>query len=191
MLKYFIAILAVGLFSTNLFTQVKFEKESRIKRHEVPSKALAFIDSLSISNKVKWYLEEGLERSSIEAKFKKDRKKHSVEFDALGNIEDIEIEMDWKELQADLKDTICAQLQTDCLKHKIAKVQIQFSGTYAALLHKLKEAETNPELTTKYEIVVRCRSKNSVDLVEYLFSDAGQQLSVSKIIFKNSSNLEY
>lgn len=191
MLKYFIAILAVGLFSTNLYTQVKFEKESRIKRHEVPSKALAFIDSLSISNKVKWYLEEGLERSSIEAKFKKDKKKHSVEFDALGNIEDVEIEMDWKELQADIKDTICAQLQTDCLKHKIAKVQIQFSGTYTALLNKLKETETNPELTTKYEIVVRCRSKNSVDLLEYLFSDAGRKLSVSKIIFKTSSNLEY
>jgi len=96
MTKYFIATLIILIFesySNKLFAQEKFEMESRLKQNDVPSNALNFIDSLSLKNKVKWYLEEGIERKSIEAKFKRSGKKHSVEFDILGNIEDVEIEV--------------------------------------------------------------------------------------------------
>ena len=194
MLKYLntsITFLITLLCSSNLVAQEKFEKESRIKRQDVPSNAVQFIDSLVLKNRVKWFLEEGLERKSIEAKFKNKKKRYSIEFDTLGNVEDVEIEINWKELRTQLKDSIYFRLKKDCLKHKIVKVQIQFSGNQPDLLSKLKTTETIPNLITKYEVIVKCSSKNSVDLFEYLFSDAGQPLSISKIIFKNSSHLEY
>lgn len=185
------ALLIFGMFSTELFAQEKFERESRLKRKDVPQKALQFIDSLDIGNKVKWYFEQGLQRSSIEAKFKKDKKKHSVEFDSLGNIEDVEIQVKWKKLPEQLKDSINFHFQKDCDKHKIEKVQIQFTGSIEALFSKIKTSETNLPLTTRYEIIVRCSSSNNINLFEYLFGEDGEVISRSKIIFKNSTNLEF
>lgn len=189
--NFFIVLLILGMASTKLFAQEKFERESRLKRSDVPEKALHFIDSLKITSRVKWYYEQGLERSSIEAKYKKDKKRHSIEFDSLGNIEDVEIELPWKKLPIKLQDSISSQLQKDCTKHRIEKVQIQFTGDLEVLFTKLKIPEKVVPLTTRYEIVVKCSSNNSVNLFEYLFSEDGVVISRSKIIFKNSSNLEF
>lgn len=183
--------LMFGLCSNYLFAQQKYEKESRIKPKDVPSKAMNFIDSINLKNRVKWYLEEGLETKSIEAKFKYNSKKYSVEFDTLGNIEDAEIEIKWDEMQTPFKDSISSQLKKDCLKQKIVKVQIQYSGTSSEILSKLRENKTYGNLTIKYEVVVRCKSKDTVVLFEYLFNKKAQVLSRSEIIFKNSSHLEY
>jgi hypothetical protein len=194
MIKYIIAtitILILGSFSNSLLAQQKFEKESRLKQNEVPSNALNFIDSLNLKNKVKWYLEEGLESKSIEAKFKRNRKKHSVEFDKLGNIEDVEIEIKWDELPTPLKNSISTRLQKDCKKHKIVKIQIQYTGNQMPLFLKLLSGKPTEDLTVKYEIIVKCRSEKSTELFEYLFTDKGHFVLASQIIFKPSYHLEY
>ena len=186
-----ISILIIGLFTTTQYAQQKFEKESRISRQDVPSGALQFMDSADTKNKIKWYFEKGLDRSSIEAKFRKNTKKYSVEFDTIGNIEDVEIEVKWQVLPTELRDAIHHQLRNDCLKHKIVKVQIQFTGSNSALFKKLNETDATPGLTVKYEVIIKCKLTTRVNLIEYLFSDAGETLSMSKIVFKNSSHLEY
>lgn len=194
MIKYIITtvtILILGSFSNSLLAQQKFEKESRLKQNEVPSNALNFIDSLKLKNKVKWYLEEGLERKSIEAKFKRNRKKHSVEFDILGNIEDVEIEIKWDELTTPLKNSISTRLQKDCIKHRIDKIQIQYTGNQMLLFLKLLSGKPTEDLTVKYEIIVKCRSEKSTELFEYLFTDKGHFVLASQIIFKPSYHLEY
>ncbi|PKQ44699.1 hypothetical protein [Confluentibacter flavum] len=190
--KFFYLLLIMACtYSCNLFAQEKFEKESRIKPNDVPVKALVFIDSLNFNNKVKWYKEEGLNRKSIEGKFKHNKVRYSVEFDTLGHVEDIEIEVNWKDLRDSLKDSIFFQLRTDCLKHKIVKVQKQYTGSESQLFSILKADINNLSLTTKYELIVRCRQQNELDLFEYLFNDTGKLISTSKIVFKNSSHLEY
>lgn len=194
MLKYvtiYITILISGLCCTSICAQVKFENESRMRRKDVPSRALQFVDSLKMENEVKWYLEKGIDKNSIEAKFKRKKKKCSIEFDTLGNIEDVELEITVGKLSTQIKDSLCFQLQNNCLKSKIVKIQIQFSGSRSALMEKLKTTETSPLLTIKYEIVVRCDSKKNVELFEFLISDVGELLSKTKIILKNSSHLEY
>jgi hypothetical protein len=190
--KFIYIILLIALnYSSNLFAQEKFEKESRIKPKEVPTKALFFIDSLNIKNKVKWYKEEGLNGKSVEAKFKQDEAKYSVEFDTLGNVEDIEIDVNWAVLASSLRDSISSKLETDCLKHKIIKVQKQYIGSESALLSILKTDLNKPSLTINYELVVSCNQQKKVDLFEYLFNEKGKLISTSKIVFKNSSHLEY
>lgn len=189
---YTCLIFLLSLFSSvELFAQEKFEKESRIKQRDVPQKALDFIESANIKGKMKWYLEQGLNRKSIEVKFQQNRKRLSVEFDTLGTIEDVEIELKATELPASLNNTINAQLQNDCIKYKIEKIQVQYSGSEEQLLAKLKNLSSVQNLVTKYEVVVKCTSKNNVELLEYLFTDTGTVLSVSTIVFKNSSHLEY
>lgn len=189
---YTCLIFLLSLFSSvELFAQEKFEKESRIKQRDVPQKALDFIESANIKGKMKWYLEQGLNRKSIEVKFQQNRKRYSVEFDTLGTIEDVEIELKATELPASLNNTINAQLQNDCIKYKIEKIQVQYSGSEEQLLAKLKNPASVQNLVTKYEVVVKCTSKNNVELLEYLFTDTGTVLSVSTIVFKNSSHLEY
>lgn len=189
---YTCLIFLLSLFSSvELFAQEKFEKESRIKQRDVPQKALDFIESANIKGKMKWYLEQGLNRKSIEVKFQQNRKRYSVEFDTLGTIEDVEIELKATELPASLNNTINAQLQNDCIKYKVEKIQVQYSGSEEQLLAKLKNPASVQNLVTKYEVVVKCTSKNNVELLEYLFTDTGTVLSVSTIVFKNSSHLEY
>ncbi len=189
-LKCLILVLVLLNFTT-LSAQEKFEKESRIGEKDVPAKALQMMDSANFEGKIKWYLEEGLSEKSVEAKFRHNKVKYSVEFNTLGIIEDIEIEIDPEDLHASLRDAICNHLLAGCLNHRIVKVQIQYTGSESVLAAVLHKSETNPSPTIRYELIVRCKQENSVDLFEYLFSEEGSIISTSKIVFKNSSHLEY
>jgi signal recognition particle GTPase len=177
--------------SNNLFAQDKFEKESRIKRRDVPSKALFFMDSLSYNAKIKWYKEEAWNSESIEAKFKHNKTKYSIEYDTHGNIEDVEIEVHWQDLDNELSKSITNQLKQDCSKHKIVKIQRQFTGTKNDLFFLLRNGIHSEQIKIKYEMVVRCNEQKEVNLLEYLFNEKGLLVIKSKIIFKNSSHLEY
>ncbi len=194
MFKHIILTIAIGVFticSNHIYAQKKYEKESRLKEKNVPSKALGFIDSLEVRGRIRWYLEEGFEGTSIEAKFNLNNQKHSIEFDSIGNLEDIEIQINWSELQKPLKDSISFYLGKDCEKFKIQKVQIQYSGDRSILLSKIKTGESTDNYTVRYEIVAKCCNTKNVSLFEYLFSNTGQKLAIFQIVFKNSSNLEY
>lgn len=187
----FLIFLIMCSVANNLFAQDKFEKESRIKRSDVPSKALFFMDSINYNAKIKWYKEEALNSESIEAKFKHNKAKYSIEFDTLGNIEDVEIEVNWEDIETAIANSITNQLKQDCSKHKIVKIQRQFTGTENDLFSMLRKGIQSERIKNKYEIVVRCSEQKEINLFEYLFNEKGLLVSKSKIIFKNSSHLEY
>lgn len=186
-----LALLVLGMSSLSSIGQQKYESERRIKRDQVPAKALSFIDSLNLESKVRWNFEEALESSSVEAKYKHKGEKYSVEFDTLGNLQDIEIDIPWRDAEEQLKESINNQLNQDCRKYKVQNAQIQYSGERSVLLEKLRSGSTKSTFTTRFELIVRCASDSDVNLFEYLFSDAGERLSTFKIIFKNSNHLEY
>jgi hypothetical protein len=173
-----------------LSAQEKFEKESRIKSKEVPPQALSFIRSLNSGSKVKWYKEEGLHASSFEAKFKRAGTSWSVEFDTLGNVEDVELETNWEDLPAGIRNAITSTLNKDCTKHAIGKIQLQFTGI-ATGVFPLDFENGAPGLTLRYELIVRCGRQKNTAQYEYLFNEAGATVSISRIVFKNSSHLEY
>lgn len=186
-----IAFFVLAMVFNHLYAQIKYEKESRLKEKNVPSIAFNFIDSLAVKRKVKWYLEEGFNRTSIEAKFKMNNQKYSIEFDTVGILEDIEIEIKWDVLNKTLRDSINFYLGQECKKFKILRIQIQYLGDRSVLLSKIKTGESTEDYIIRYEIVVKCCNEDNVNLFEYLFSDSGQKLAVSQIVFKNSSHLEY
>jgi hypothetical protein len=85
---------------------------------------------------------------------------------------------------------MAAQLEGDCARHKLQKVQRQYTGDVAELGAVLR-ATVAATLTIRYEAVVRCKGTGTVDLFEYLFDGQGRMLSRSKVVFRNSSHLEY
>lgn len=186
-----ITFILLTIYFNQLYAQQKYEKESRLKEKDVPSKALDFIDSLEVKGRVRWYLEEGFDRTSIEAKLKFNNQKCSIEFDSIGNLEDIEIPIEWNYLQKSLKDSILVSLGEDCKKFKIQKNQIQYSGDRSTLLSKMKTRKSGDNYIVRYELVVKCSNTKNIALFEYLFNDTGRKLAFYQIVFKNSSNLEY
>lgn len=187
----FISLILFSFPGINTFAQEKIEKESRIDLTVVPKNAQSFISDLALDNKIKWYLEQGINQTTIEAKFKHNGKKYSVEFDSIGNIEDIEVEISWKDLEVGVKESIKKQLDLNCLKHKINKIQTQYLGNAKNLSFLFKQNSNTQKLETNYELIVRCNQENEVNLFEYLFNHQGKLISTSKIIFRNSSHLEY
>lgn len=190
-LLLFLILILFKLNTTSLYAQQKFEKETRLREDKVPEQALSFLNEIQNTKKVKWFLEEGLEKKSIEAKFKANGTKYSIEFDLSGNIEDVEQNMKWERLAQLLKEKIHGRFASSCASHKVIKLQVQYLGSPAALLAKINANENFGDLHINYEIVVKCKSNKSISLYEYLFNDLGEFISSYKLIFNNSSHLEY
>ena len=75
----YILFLFVFVYSFSGISQVKYEKERRVKVEEVPSEALNFMQEFLPEKKVKWFYEEGTFGNSYETKFKKNGFKYSIE----------------------------------------------------------------------------------------------------------------
>lgn len=177
---------------TSLLGQQKFEQEYRLEEKEVPMPAYDFVDEISFERKVRWYLEEGLDRFSIEAKTKYRGNRYSLEFDSTGVLEDIEIEVEMEELPSLVIDSIHTYLSKTFQKSKVTKVQLQLVGDPA----RLKEwfdipFATHEEIEVNYEIVAKTRNGQERKEWEFLFNDVGRKRSESEIITKNTDILEF
>ena len=139
----------------------KYEREYRLDKKKVPQQALDYINAFPFDKKIKWYKEEGLNRSSIEAKTKFQSKKVSIEFNIKGVLEDIEVEIKKKELSAELAQAIDQYLSANYSKHKICKIQIQYTGDSKFLQKILSQTIINydEELSIHYEIVAKVKQK--------------------------------
>lgn len=175
-----------------LFGQHKFEQEYRLDEDQVPTNAYDFVEDISFDRKVRWYLEEGLDRFSIEAKTRYRGNRYSLEFDSTGMLEDIEIEVEMEELPTLVIDSINSYLSTSFEKSKVTKVQLQLVGDRL----KLKEwfeipFATNEEIIVNYEIVAKTRNGQDRKEWEFLFDDVGRMRSESEIVTKNTDILEF
>ena len=188
--RYFLLpLFLIGLFTAN--GQTKFEREYRLPLEAVPLSARQYIDTFVFSSKVKWFYEENLLGNSIEAKVKDNRKRYSIEFDTLGNLQDIEIQTKWNQLSVEVRTQIEQELTQKFTKHKIDKIQLQYTGNRDVLFAVIRNRTTTHSYTTKYELVVNAKAKGERKLYEITFNNEGDLEQVSEIIFKNTDNLEY
>ncbi len=187
-LLFFMPVLLLPLFTE---AQTKFEKEYRIKTDEVPETALQFIRTSNTDLSEKWYYEENQLDNSIEAKFKFNKKRYSVEFDTMGNLQDIEIETDFEALAEALQSKITASLQNNYSKHKIRKLQVQYSGDINSLAELLENSASQNRYKVRYEIIVKGRKNRQWNLYEITFNHAGELKKTDQIIFRNTDNLEF
>jgi hypothetical protein len=153
--------------------------------------AREFIGSFGITKKIKWYYEEGLNSSSVEAKFVFRDRKYSVEFDTLGMLQDIEVVTAWEEIPDPVGRAISAELDGAFSKYRVRKIQLQYTGQKEVLRSLVLDGPSAGPCTTRYEIVVRGKKDSRPALYEVTFNSEGKIEKISKIVFKNTDNLEY
>ncbi len=179
------------LYFNFAFTQVKFEKEYRIKEDNIPENIKSYLNTITFKNRIKWYKDEALSKYTYEAKTFHNNLNFSIEFDSLGIIEDVEFKIEWKSIPESTKKNIDTYLDSIYQKKKIVKVQIQYTGKPENLINILKDRNQNQRLTRKYEIVLKGKENKKYQMMEYLFSNEGRFEHKATIMIKNTDNLEY
>src|SRR5690606_22558297 len=85
-----------------IISQVKQEKEQRIKKEQFPDKALELLEEyLEDARRIRFYIEMENGEKGYEAKFKKGKLHYSVEFFENGELEDVEIIIATKDIPND------------------------------------------------------------------------------------------
>ena len=188
----FLKIIPILVFSFGIFyasySQEKIEKESGIKASQVPSPAKEWLeDAFENVDKPKWYLELSQQGKSYEAKFKYNNHFHSVEFDSLGNVQDVEIELKESELNPEIWKEIQAYFDSDYLEVKVEKIQRHLAGSPSDLEDYFDEEESEG-IITRYEIVYQ--GKNDLwELWEAIFDKNGVFLSKLKVQIRTNHHL--
>lgn len=180
------ALLMVG---NSLSAQEKLEREYSISKQQVPDKALQFVAENYAGLRVRWYREENLQGQSIEAKLKKKRQWHSIEFDTLGRLQDVEILIKYKDIAEDLREEMEGWMEEEFSSYKIDKVQRQWSGSESAMAQLIKEGKSELDFERRYEIVVKGRKGGKTDFYELLFDDDGELLEMAKIIERSVNHM--
>ena len=173
------------------YGQIKYEREFRIKEMEVPAGAIDFIHALPFEINTKWYKEISLDGVTVEAKFKVDNHSYSIEFDTLGNLQDIEIGKDWMELPSATRENITAHLEPLFSRYRIEKTQEQLTGEKDALIALMRDKVSSHAYTTRYEVEVRARVAREYIAYEILYDKEGNMIRKSEIVTRDTDNLEY
>lgn len=186
-----IALIIITGFCHTLMAQEKYERERRISVAEVPAAAVSFLDSCEFESRVKWHEEESLEGKSVEATAKKSRLRYSIEFDTLGSIQDVEIDHRESQVPILVMTKIHQYLDSSFVRYRLKNIQVQWTGSRSALLDLVRSNQTPITHTTRYELIVKGRDDSGVQLYEILFSDKGEMIRRSVIIFRHTDHLDY
>lgn len=168
----------------------KRELEERIAKEEVPTNARKWIaDAYELPLRLKWYLEQGDQGMSYEAKCKSDGAWHSVEFGANGELQDVEVKISQENLADSVETDILAFLEARFDRFKIHKIQLQASGNPDSVRQWVKDRAA--EVTIRYEIELHGKLARENTLYEALFDSEGHYLNMREIILRTSDNLTY
>lgn len=190
MKRYLILILLISFIRPG-FGQIKYEKESRVKKAEVPEAAIRFVDAMQLSSRIRWYKETGYNKTTYEAKTRYKGEKYSIEFSQDGVIEDVEVEIKPEDIHSDTYAEIVKHLSSEHDKYSIEKVQIQYSGNPDLIPSFFRTGENKNGIVIHFEIVISARADGSYTMFEYLFRETGEFVQKSRITLKTTDNLEY
>jgi hypothetical protein len=180
------------LSSISVLGQEKVEREVRVKERQVPMEARNWLkDAFEKIRKPKWYKEFSELGYSFEAKFKLKDRFHSVEFDSLGTVLDVEIEMEWESLSEEVKANLTSHFEGTLRGFKLEKIQIQYSGLPGDLEDFFDEDETHGVLI-QFEIEYQAEDQSEViRLWEGTFSSDGKFLAQRLIVVREIFNLSF
>lgn len=190
-MKSLVFILIFAAVATQGFAQVKYEKESRVKKSDVPANATEYVDLFQFKKKVKWYNETGLDRTTFEAKTKYQGKIISIEFNENGELEDVEIIVKPSEVPIETKSKIDKYLTNLYGNFSIDKIQIQYLGNKQKIYSYLQNNGTSADVVINYEIVISTKLQGSFTMLEYLFSEEGDFIQKQQIVLKRTDNIEF
>ncbi|MEO0553990.1 MAG: hypothetical protein AAF149_12355 [Bacteroidota bacterium] len=190
-MKILVFLLLCLIFSSGI-AQEKDEREQRIKETEVPASIIEVLEPFTKDLKVKYIFERDGEHSSYEAKFRSKSRFFSVEFDTLGTLEDVEIDVKYKSLDKELKNQIEDYLHKSSTAYKILRCQRQYAHVSGEASQTLKHAINNEShAPINYELEVDMTVEKVLHSYELLFDTKGAFISKRLIINRATDNLLY
>lgn len=190
-MKTIVFLLLPVLISTPALTQTKYEKETRVRKSNVPAIAADIADLFNFNTRIRWYKETGLSSISFEAKTRYKGKNHSIEFSEDGTFEDIEIEIDASEISAETYGRIAEYISGQHNKYSFHKIQVQYSGNSSQISAFIHGKGTSTDIITNYEIVISSKVEGAFKMLEYLFSESGTYIRKAEIKLNPTDNIEY
>ncbi|MBE0638040.1 MAG: hypothetical protein IH598_05950 [Bacteroidales bacterium] len=191
LVSYLGLLIFVLLLSEDLFGQVKFEREYRIKEKQVPENALNFTNLTLPGVKVKWYAEESHDGKTLEAKTKFRGYKFSIEFDSAGMLLDVEKTIEFDSLTFLIKQQITDLLIEKFGTYKVLKTQVQWVAPEPVLSELIVSGGSSKTFEQKYELVIETRTEHHFAAFELLFSDSGGLEKMLEIDLRNMNNMEF
>ena len=188
-------VLVLVLFQFSMVnSQVKVEREHRIKKNQFPETAHEFIqEKLEEAKKIRFYKETDTAKISYEAKFKKDKLYYSIEFDESGKLEDIEISIKEVDVPEDSWSKITKFLNEKFTKFKIRKIQQQYpitsDETAETTLNNAFQNLLIPSLN--YELMVRGKIQDVHTDFEILFGAEGDFIKMKESLPANYDHVLY
>lgn len=188
-------VLVLVLFQFSMVnSQVKVEREHRIKKNQFPETAHEFIqEKLEEAKKIRFYKETDTTKISYEAKFKKDKLYYSIEFDESGKLEDIEISIKEVDVPEDSWSKITKFLNEKFTKFKIRKIQQQYpitsDETAETTLNNAFQNLLIPSLN--YELMVRGKIQDVHSDFEILFGAEGEFIKMKESLPANYDHVLY
>lgn len=185
-------LLILSLSTSRLYAQKKMEREYGIKASAAPERARAFAHKTYAETKVKWYREESLNGFTIEAKLKWEGKRHSIEFDTLGKLQDIEITIQYQRLNDVIKSEVDSYLSNTFHSYRIDKAQLQLTGNESSLQAAILNKTNNSSMVhEKYELVVEGKRKGDKikTFYEILIDEHGKVVHQLKIVERRVNHL--
>ncbi len=182
------------ILSVQGFGQDKVEREYKIKQEEAPPKAIQFIyeiESVTEKTRVNWYREESADVESVEAKFKIDKQNYSIEFSTDGELQDVEIRMDERDIPTMTREAIKESLNSEFIKWSIKKVQLQWVGESQLVISSIDRNERQEGVEENYEMVIKGETDKSKSYFELLFDSTGKLMRTSRIVENSSDILIY
>ncbi|GAB2490786.1 hypothetical protein [Algoriphagus taiwanensis] len=189
MLRYilFSLVLCLGLALTSR-AQDKTEREVGVKPSEVPDPAKSWLkDAFEKVKRPKWFLEYSQDGQAFEAKFWWEKHYHSVKFDSLGKLMDVEIEISKDEMPPTSWEEIQGYFQSEFEEFSVMKIQRQLIGDESDLEDFFDEEETEG-VTIRYEIVFQGK-KGAWQIWEGLFDEQGAFISIVRVQMRSVDNL--
>ncbi len=188
-------LLILVLFQFSIVnSQVKVEREHRIKKNQFPEAAHDFIkEKLPNAKKLRFYKETDTTKISYAAKFRKDKLYYSVEFDESGKLEDIEILIKEVDVPEDSWLNITKFLEEKFNKFKIRKIQQQYpiasDQTVETTLNNAFQNLLIPSLN--YELLVRGKIHDEHADYEILFGAEGDFIKMRESLPANYDHVLY
>jgi hypothetical protein len=168
--------------------EAKFELEERVAHLEVPEIAK---DSLCLlipfKKRIRWYKEVSNIGQTYEAKFKHEGSRYSIEFDSLGHLADIEVELSWKNMKASEKAALNLAFSS-IQGFKLKRIQAQWTGRVIDLTRRESSNGLIP-YAMAYEVEFKGEMNERLAYWEGLFTPEGELLDLKEVLLKDVENL--
>lgn len=205
--KYLLIILTFISLPNISYTQetdVKYEKEEKIKQEEFPKSALELIDTiLKKGKRTRYFKDHEEDNYFFEVKTIYRDEKISIKFYKDGSLLDIEILKEFNKLSKDIQEKIQQYFQSKYKKHQLVRIQIQYNREVQyedgqletdddeEYLEEFLEMDME-DLIIKYEIEAEVVDENNErGFFEFLFDDEGKIEQIKKIIKRADDNVLY